>query len=35
VSKPRGMPPGKVLLACFDRVRVRPATVPGDETPEP
>ena len=35
VSKPRGMPPGKVLLACFDRVRVRPATVPGDEAAAP
>ena len=35
VSKPRGMPPGKVLLARFERVRVRPATVPGDETSEP
>ena len=35
VSKPRGMPAGKVLLASFDRVRVRPATVPEDETPEP
>ena len=34
VSKPRGMPAGKVLLARFDRVRVRPATVPGDDTPE-
>jgi hypothetical protein len=29
------MPPGKVLLASFDRVRVRPATVPEDETPAP
>ena len=33
VSKPRGMPPGKVLLARFDRVRVRPAAIPDDETP--
>jgi predicted ribosome quality control (RQC) complex YloA/Tae2 family protein len=33
VSKPRGMPPGKVLLARFDRVRVRPAAVAGDEPP--
>jgi hypothetical protein len=29
------MPPGKVLLACFDRVRVRPATVPDDEAAAP
>jgi predicted ribosome quality control (RQC) complex YloA/Tae2 family protein len=35
VSKPRGMPPGKVVLARFDRIRVRPATVPGDETSAP
>jgi len=33
VSKPRGMPPGKVLLARHDRVRVRPAAVAGDEPP--
>ena len=35
VSKPRGMPPGKVLLARFDRVRVRPASAPDEETPAP
>ena len=35
VSKPRGMPPGKVLLARFARVRVRPAAVAGDEPPPP
>lgn len=29
VSKPRGMPPGKVLLARWTRIRVFPADVPG------
>jgi predicted ribosome quality control (RQC) complex YloA/Tae2 family protein len=32
VSKPRGMPPGQVQIARFDRIRVRPATIPGDES---
>jgi predicted ribosome quality control (RQC) complex YloA/Tae2 family protein len=31
VSKPRGMPPGKVLLARWSRLRVRPAAPPGTE----
>jgi len=35
VSKPRGMPPGKVLLARWKRIRVYPADVPDDETPAP
>jgi ribosomal quality control pathway NFACT family protein len=29
VSKPRGMPPGKVLLARWTRVRVSPSDAPG------
>jgi predicted ribosome quality control (RQC) complex YloA/Tae2 family protein len=33
VSKPRGMPPGKVLLARFDRVRVRPAAPDESDAP--
>ena len=35
VSKSRGMPPGQVQLARFDRVRVRPAAVLGEEIPPP
>jgi len=35
VSKSRGMPPGMVRLLSFERVRVRPAAVPGDEAAPP
>jgi len=34
VSKPRGMPPGKVLLARWKRVRVAPSDAPGTSAPE-
>lgn len=35
VSKPRGMPPGKVLLARWKRIRAYPADALSDETPAP
>ncbi len=35
VSKPRGMPPGKVLLARWKRIRVSPADAFGGESPVP
>jgi predicted ribosome quality control (RQC) complex YloA/Tae2 family protein len=35
VSKPRGMPPGKVQITRWQRLRVAPADVAPDEPPAP